>query len=439
MDDQAFAQRTGSSTASHARFASLLARTAAQRHREQDLRGLPVTRAERRHAAAIAETVGGVSPRAVQRRLTDAPRDHAPVIATPQAFLGSRLADPAGAWVVDDAGFANQERHAVGVARRERGALGAVGNCQICVGLSAVGRRGHALVGVRGVPATVTCQSKTDIVRAMLRDAQPRAHLPGRWVTADDGYGQVRTFRAALAADGCWYVVEMPRTTMVLRTAVTPAVPTGRGRGRRPTRLRLPPDAAPSVMVEPVAQERACSAWQTLSVAEGAHGPRTSKLAALRVWECRGGLPGVACWLLVRSVDGSELRCSLSNAPETTGRPTLGRVGATRWCIETDIQTTNGEIGLDDCPVVHHRVLAGGRVPGAGAAGLGDNDAGDRAPPDRPRAARGAPQPGVDRGRPAGVARGRPDAHRPRRTVPYEAAGRARRRVRASLSLEASL
>jgi len=58
-----------------------------------------------------------------------------------------------------------------------------------------------------------------------------------------------------------------------------------------------------------------------------------------------GGLPGVACWLLRRSVDGSELRCSLSNAPETTGRPTLGRVGATRWCIETDIQTTTARSG----------------------------------------------------------------------------------------------
>lgn len=151
-------------------------------------------------------------PRAVQRRLTDAPWDHAPVIAALPAFLGSRLADPAEVWVVDDAGFANQERHAVGVARRERGALGTVGNCQICVGLSAMGRRGHALVGVRGVPATVTCQSKTDIVRAMLRDAQPRAHLPGRWVTADEGYGQVRTFRDAPATDGWWHVVEMPRT-----------------------------------------------------------------------------------------------------------------------------------------------------------------------------------------------------------------------------------
>jgi len=100
-------------------------------------------------------------------------------------------------------------------------------------------------------------------------------------------------------------------------------------------------------------------------VAEGAQGPRTDQFAAQRVWESRDGVPGRACWVVMRrNLDGSELKWYLSNAPADTPLATLGGVGAMRWPIETAFQMAKGETGLDEYEVRgwvgwhHHITLA---------------------------------------------------------------------------------
>jgi Transposase DDE domain len=107
------------------------------------------------------------------------------------------------------------------------------------------------------------------------------------------------------------------------------------------------------------------TAWQTLTVAQGAHGPRTYQFVARRVWERRDGLPGRACWLVLRrNLDGREARYYLSNAPEDTPLLTLAQVAAARWVIETEFETAKGETGLDEYEVRswagwhHHITLA---------------------------------------------------------------------------------
>ena len=46
-----------------------------------------------------------------------------------------------------------------------------------------------------------------------------------RWVTADEGYGQVPSFRDTVDAEGWWYVVEVPSTTRVFVEEAVAAVP----------------------------------------------------------------------------------------------------------------------------------------------------------------------------------------------------------------------
>jgi hypothetical protein len=90
-------------------------------------------------------------------------------------------------------------------------------------------------------------------------------------------------------------------------------------------------------------------AGQQLTVAEGAQGPRTYQFGARCVWESRDGLPGRACWLLVRrNLDGTEPRYYLSKAPAETPLLTLAQVAAARWVIETEFETAKGETGLDE-------------------------------------------------------------------------------------------
>jgi SRSO17 transposase len=366
----------------HQEFAALFGRKEAQRRSEQYLRGLLVQQTDRRNAENVAETIDGATPRTLQRLLTEAPWATEPVIDRLQAYLGPRLNRPEGVFVLDESGFPKQGTHSVGVARQYCGTLGKVGNCQLGVFLAYASERGQALVDLRlflpsawtedpvrcraaSVPVGLGYQSKADLGLAMLRQARTAGHLVGRWVAGDDAYGMVPTLRDALDAEDWHYVLDVPKTTPVFTTATATVVPPWSGRGRRPTKRRLAAPAAPAQTVETVAASLPAAAWQALTVAEGAQGPRTYRFVARRVWERRDGLPGRACWLLLRrNLDGSEPRYYLSNAPQATPLLTLAHVAATRWIIETEFQTAKGETGLDEYEVRswqgwhHHITLA---------------------------------------------------------------------------------
>jgi SRSO17 transposase len=430
MDQAEFDRVAASFAAFHAAFAPLFGRKEAQRRSEQYVRGLLVQQTDRRNAENVAETIAEATPRALQRLLTEAPWLTEPVIDRLQAYLGVRLNTPEGIFVLDESGFPKQGRQSVGVARQYCGALGKVGNCQLGVFLAYVSARGHALVDKRlylpsawtddparcraaGVPAAIGYQSTAALGLAMLRQARAAGHLQGHWVTGDDAYGKVPTLRAALDAEDWAYVLEVPAATPVFTQPTAVVVPPWSGRGRKPTAPRLAPEAAPPQSAQSVADSLPATAWQELTVAEGAQGPRTYQFVARRVWESRDGLPGRACWLLLRrNLDGSEPRSYLSNAPEDMPLLTLAQVAAARWVIETEFQTAKGETGLDEYEVRrwagwhHHITLAL-----LAAAFLltvqqdwGEKDAPPHAPPGQPRAARGAPAPHLDTGRVAPMA-----------------------------------
>ncbi len=448
MLDQADVDRVAASLAAfHAQFAPLFGRKEAQRRSEQYLRGLLVQQTDRRNAENVAETIEGATPRALQRLLTEAPWATEPVIDRLQAYLGARLNTPEGIFVLDESGFPKQGRRSVGVARQYCGALGKVGNCQLGVFLAYASARGHALVDKRlylpppwtddparcraaGVPAEIGAQSTAELGLAMLRQARTAGHLQGHWVAGDDAYGKVPTLRDALAAEGWTYVLDVPQTTPVFTQLAEVVVPPWSGRGPKPTVPRLAPGAAPPQSVHGVAAGVPAPAWQEETVAEGAQGPRTYQFAAVRVWESRDGLPGRACWLLLRrNLDGSEPRYYLSNAPEDTPLLTLAQVAATRWVIETEFETAKGETGLDEYEVRswagwhHHITLA--LLAGAFLLTMqqewGEKDAARDPSASQSRAARGAPAPDLDTRGLAPVAHRHPGAQRAGQTLPPQA------------------
>lgn len=430
----------------HRRFAPLFGRPEARRRSEQYLRGLVVQQADRRNAENLAEAVPGATPRALQRFLTEAPWDREAVVAALQAYLAERLTAPEAVFVLDETGFPKQGTKSVGVARQYRGTLGKIGNCQVGVFLAYTSLLGTALVDARlylperwtadrarcaaaGVPADVGFATKAELGLAMLRQARERHHLAGRWVTADEQYGQVPSFRDALDAEGWRYVLEMPVSTPVFVEAAASVVPPWSGRGRKPTKPRLvagAPSAQPIAAVLTAATEHD---WQELTVAEGAQGPRTYRFVARRVWESRDGLPGRACWLVLRrNPDGSEPKAYLSNAPADTPLLQLATVGAHRWAVETAIQQAKGEAGLDEYEVRgwvgwHHHVTL---VLLAAAFLLTIRQAwgGKAAPPHRAAGGAGAAGPAaappLDPRRPVGLAGRNPHPQRPRPPLPSQ-------------------
>ena len=281
-----------------------------------------------------------------------------------------------------------------------------------------------------GVPEEMRYQSKAELGLAMLRQARTAGHLHGSWVTGDDAYGMVPTLRDALDAEGWRYVLDVPETMPVFPQAAATAVPPWSGRGPKPTQPRLVPGAPAPQSVQAVAASLPPTAWQDLIVAEGAHGPRTYQFVALRVWESRDGLPGRACWLLLRrNLDGSEPRYYLSNAPADTPLLTLAQVAAARWVIETEIQTAKGETGLDEYEVRswrswhHHIALA--LLAGAFLLTLqqdwGGKDAPDHASASQPGATGAAAAADVDTRRAPPVALRHPRAQCAGQAVPHQA------------------
>ena len=68
------------------------------------LQALLVQSRERRNAENLSEAVAS-SPRVLQRFLTESPWDYDMVIGRLQEYLGPRLGDPAGVWVLDGSDF----------------------------------------------------------------------------------------------------------------------------------------------------------------------------------------------------------------------------------------------------------------------------------------------------------------------------------------------
>ena len=256
MDAASFERVCDSFQRFHAFFAPAFGRKQWREHSRHYLRALLVQAGERRNAENLSESVG-ISPRAMQRFLTEARWDDDAVIGRLQEFLAPRLGHPEAVWVLDGSDFPKQGRKSAGVARQYCGRLGKVANCQAGMFLAYVSPLGRALVDKRlylpeswtsdrercaaaGVPAEKReYRSKTELALEMLESALALGHLKAGWVAGDDAFGMSPSFRDALAALGMRYVLDVPGNTTVwpLELAWTTPEYQSRGAPRKP-RLR---------------------------------------------------------------------------------------------------------------------------------------------------------------------------------------------------------
>lgn len=285
-----------------------------------------------------------------------------------QQMVGGWLGEPNAVLIIDGSGFPKQGMHSVGVAPQYCGALGKIANCQEGVFAVYASSHGYAFVDGRlyvpdrwfgddyqarwtacGLPTDVSFQTEPEIALAMLADILAAGHLPFRWVTADEHYGEIPAFLDGIATTGKWYQVEVPVDTRVwLRT---PAIqPPGPGLMGRP---RLHPRVAPSaprpIELKALAAQLPRSAWQRYTIKEGSRGPLESDFAFVRVTAVRDHLPGPRQWATFRRslTDPTQIKYFLSNAPAHCRPAELVRVTGLRWPIETAIEEGKGEVGLD--------------------------------------------------------------------------------------------
>ena len=128
----------------------------------------------------------------------------------------------------DGSDFPKQGGKSAGVARQYCGRLGKVANCQAGMFLAYVSPLGRALVDKRlYLPESWTSdpgrcaaagvqeergsyRSKTELALEMLERARELGHLRAKWVAGDDAFGMSPSFREGLAAQGMWYVLDVP-------------------------------------------------------------------------------------------------------------------------------------------------------------------------------------------------------------------------------------
>jgi SRSO17 transposase len=183
----------------------------------------------------------------------------------------------------------------------------------------------------------------------LLQAALKRGALPFQWVAADELYGDSSAFRDGVAALDKWYFTEVKTTTQIWLKRPEVYVPVWKGRGRRPTRLRLRNPTEKALTLRASVDRIPQQAWTRATIKEGSKGPIVCDFAFLRVIESRGGLPGPEVWLVIRRKvnDPTELKFYFSNAPADLPLLALVRISGMRWPVEIIFEEGKGEIGFD--------------------------------------------------------------------------------------------
>jgi SRSO17 transposase len=301
--------------------------------------------------------------RCLQRFMKSYRWDHAAMETTHQALLAETLAAPGGMLTVDSCEFPKKGTESVGVARQYCGARGKVENCQAGVFVGYTSAKGYGLLTSRlylpecwfspayqerredtRVPADLGFQTKPQIARDLLTRIAQTDRFPATWIGCDAVFGSDWAFLDGLPAGTC-YFAGVRANTLVFRARPRVHVPRYRGRGRRPTKPRVPQGRA--VPVSTLATSTTCP-WTPVVLAEGAKGPIRAEVAAFRVYPARDGLPTAApVWLFLRRLEDGQLKYAVSNAPADTPLAQLCRAATLRWPIEQCFQDGKSQVGMD--------------------------------------------------------------------------------------------
>jgi SRSO17 transposase len=310
----------------------------------------------------------GVNVRSLQHFIGQSPWSREGILQRHQAQVVETLGEEDGVILVDESGMVKQGQHSVGVARQWCGSVGKVANSQVGVYLGYASRKGHSFLDARlympeewfeekhqvprqmcGVPKELSYQTKPEIALALLEHALERSALPFHWVAADELYGDSPVFRDGIAAMDKWYFVEVRCTTRIWLERPEVGVPTWKGRGRRPTRIRLRNPKQTPTQVNELTQQLPVDAWVRARIKEGTKGPLVCDFACLRVIEVREGLPGQELWLIIRRnlEDPTEIKYYFSNAPADIDLAELVRISGMRWPVEIILRAGKVEVGFD--------------------------------------------------------------------------------------------
>jgi len=324
-----------------------------------------MSNAEAKSAEPIAlEFLDKKSVRSLQMFMKTFRWDHEAMLQTHQKMLAELIATPDGMITIDPSDFPKKGKESAGVARQYCGALGKVENCQSGVFIGYSSDKGYGLLSGRLympkswfspeqeerrrfnlVPENLVFETKQQIALRLIDEIVATGYYPCQWIGADAAFGSDIEFLNALPKDR-FYFAAIKSDTQIFTKKPKVGLPPYKGRGRRSTKLKvLPGQPKPRSVAEIAKSDRV--SWKPVVVAEGAKGPIIAKVARIRIYLSRDGLPvGDQQWLFLRKNEDGEIKYAISNAPKDISFAELVKASTMRWPIEQCFQEGKSQVGM---------------------------------------------------------------------------------------------
>jgi SRSO17 transposase len=288
-------------------------------------------------------------PRTLQQFFSRAHWDHDLMRTRLQQRVASGQTD-SDVGTLDETSHPKKGNKTPGVKRQHCGATGKKDNCAVTVHLGCARANGFRVLldgelflpedwsdarercDQAGIPAEMIYRPKWRIGLELLDRANANGvRLP--WLTFDEGYGRIPQFHEELNNRGQLYVAEVPCNFCGWCK--------GLGRGVPASRVDDLVCHSPAFTAQ---------SWEPYFIKEGDKGPI--------VWEAKfvdtfhpsdAGEPRGPRWLIVarNALDHDEVKYFVSNAPLSTPRQELLRVGFSRFAVERCFEDEKTEIGMD--------------------------------------------------------------------------------------------
>lgn len=305
------------------------------------------------------------SVRSVQMFMKNYKWDHLAMQDTHQRMLAPLIASPDGMITVDPSEFPKKGNESVGVARQYCGNLGKVDNCQSGVFVGYTSAKGYGLLACRLympeswftedqekrrtanlVPEDLVFETKQQIALKLVDDVMATGLFPAKWFGADASFGRDLEFLNSLP-ETLSYFVSIPSDTQVFIKKPRTGLPPYKGQGRRPTKICVLPGQPQPQTVAQIAKSNRIS-WKPVVVAEGAKGPIIAKVARMRIYLSRDGLPEAdEQWLFLRKNADGQVKFAISNAPKNISMAELIKASTMRWPIEQCFHEGKDQVGMD--------------------------------------------------------------------------------------------
>jgi SRSO17 transposase len=309
--------------------------------------------------------LGQHSVRSLQRFMKNCRWDHEEMERRNQVTLSETISDPDGMITTDNCEFVKKGKESVGVSRQYCGAMGKVENCQSGVFVGYSSQKGYGLLTSRLympkpwfspeyeqrrkdnlVPQEICFKTKPQIALELIKEIAESKLFDAKWIGCDATFGSDIHFLQSLPKTHFYFADIRANTQVFLRRPKT-QLPPYKGRGRRPKKVKRLPDQPLPRSVADIARSTKFR-WKPVVLAEGAKGPIIAKVARLRVYPAREGLPkGSSVWLFVRKDPDGKLKFSLSDAPKNMPLSQMCKASVMRWPIEQCFEEGKDQLGMD--------------------------------------------------------------------------------------------